>query len=43
MDVNLGFIFDNIAAGSFKFEDLSAQLETFANGILDEARAGLSG
>jgi len=25
-DVNLGFIFDNFAAGSFKFEDLSAQL-----------------
>lgn len=41
-DVNLGFIFDNFAAGSFKFEDLSAQLQDFANGILDDARAQLS-
>lgn len=41
LDVNLGFIFDNIAAGSFKYEDLSAQLEEFANNILDEARAEL--
>lgn len=41
LDVNMGFIFGNIAAGSFKFEDLSAQLETFANKILDDARAAL--
>jgi multiple sugar transport system substrate-binding protein len=41
-DVNLGFIFDNFAAGSFKFEDLSSQLQDFANGILDDARAQLS-
>ncbi|HUN05322.1 MAG TPA: extracellular solute-binding protein [Aggregatilineales bacterium] len=41
-DVNLGFIFDNFAAGSFKFEDLSAQLQDFANGILDDARAQLA-
>lgn len=42
LDVDLGFIFGNIANGSFKFEDYSAQLEEFANGILDEARASLS-
>jgi multiple sugar transport system substrate-binding protein len=42
LDVNMGFIFDNIAAGTYKFEDYSAQLEEFANGILDEARAALS-
>jgi multiple sugar transport system substrate-binding protein len=41
LDVNLGFVFGNIASDSFKFEDLSAQLEAFANNILDEARAGL--
>jgi len=42
VDVNLGFIFDNVISGEFKFEDLSAQLETFANGILDEARAAMA-
>jgi len=41
LDVSIGFIFDNIAAGSFKYEDISAQLEEFANNILDEARAQL--
>jgi len=41
LDVNLGFIFGNIASDSFKFEDYSAQLEEFANGILDDARAEL--
>jgi multiple sugar transport system substrate-binding protein len=41
LDVNLGFIFGNIASSSFKFEDYSAQLEEFANGILDEALAQL--
>jgi multiple sugar transport system substrate-binding protein len=40
-DVNLGFVFSNATAGSFKYEDLSAQLETFANNILDDARAQL--
>lgn len=40
-DVNMGFIFSNLGAGTFKFEDYSAQLETFANGILDDARAQL--
>lgn len=42
LDVNLGFIFGNIAAGSFKFEDLAPQLQDFANGILADARAQLS-
>jgi multiple sugar transport system substrate-binding protein len=41
LDVNLGFIFDNITAGSFKYEDYSAQLEEFANNLLDTARAEL--
>lgn len=41
LDVNLGYIFDNIAAGTFKYEDYSAPLEEFANNILDEANAEL--
>jgi ABC-type glycerol-3-phosphate transport system substrate-binding protein len=41
-DVNLGFIFDNVMSGDFKFEDLAAQLEEFANGILDDARATMA-
>jgi len=43
LDVNLGFLFANLGSGSFKYEDLSAQLEEFANNILDEAQAGMSG
>lgn len=43
VDVNLGFIFDNVAAGTFQYADLSPQLETFANGILDAANAELAG
>ena len=39
LDVNLGAVFGNVTSGNFKFEDLSAQLEEFANGILDEAAA----
>lgn len=39
MDVSLGYIFDNIAAGTYKFEDYSAQLQDYANRILEEARA----
>jgi multiple sugar transport system substrate-binding protein len=39
LDVNIGFIFGNIATGDYKFEDYSAQLEEFANGILDDAAA----
>lgn len=42
LDVNMWYMFNNVAAGSYKYEDFSAQLEEFANGILDEARAGLS-
>ncbi|MBX3062209.1 MAG: extracellular solute-binding protein [Anaerolineae bacterium] len=40
-DVNMGFIFGNLTSGSFKYEDLSAKLETFANKILDDAGAEL--
>ncbi|MBI5669464.1 MAG: extracellular solute-binding protein [Chloroflexi bacterium] len=40
-DVNIAFIFSNASAGLFKFEDYSAQLEEFANKILDDARAEL--
>jgi spermidine/putrescine-binding protein len=40
-DVNLGFIFGNVASGQFEFSNLSAQLEEFANTQLDEARAQL--
>lgn len=40
-DVNIGFIFSNVGAGTFKFEDYAAKLETFANKILDDARAQL--
>ncbi len=43
LDVSLGYIFDNVATGSFKFEDYAAQLEVFANRILDEARARMAG
>jgi multiple sugar transport system substrate-binding protein len=42
LDVNLGFIFDNIGSGSFQYADLAPQLEEFANNILDEA-AGETG
>jgi ABC-type glycerol-3-phosphate transport system substrate-binding protein len=38
LDVNIGFVFGNIARGDYKFEDYSAQLEDFANNILDDAR-----
>lgn len=40
-DVNMGFIFGNSASGMFKFEDYSAQLETFANKTIDDAIAQL--
>lgn len=33
-DANIGYIFDNAHTGDFKYEDYSAQLEEFANGIL---------
>lgn len=41
LDVNLGTLFGSVASGTFKFEDYSAQLEEFANNILDEAAAAL--
>lgn len=40
-DVNIGYMFANSASGNFKFEDYAAKLETFANKILDDARAEL--
>lgn len=43
LDVNLGFLFDNVASGQFQYADLAPQLEEFANGILDEASAAISG
>jgi multiple sugar transport system substrate-binding protein len=42
LDVNMGYIFSNATAGTFKYEDYSAQLEEYANGILADARANLS-
>jgi multiple sugar transport system substrate-binding protein len=41
-DVTIGWIMDNAPMGSFKFEDYSAQLETFANKILDDATAAMN-
>lgn len=41
LDVNMGFLFGNLSSGSYKYEDYSAQLEDFANNLLDEARAQL--
>jgi ABC-type glycerol-3-phosphate transport system substrate-binding protein len=41
-DVNMWFMFANSASGQYKYEDYSAQLEEFANKILDEALAELS-
>lgn len=41
LDVNMGFIFGNLAMATYKFEDYSEQLEAFANNILDEASAAL--
>lgn len=43
LDVNLGFIFGNLASGSFQYTDYAPQLEEFANNILDEARTEMSG
>jgi hypothetical protein len=41
LDVNIGTVFGSLPGGTFKFEDYSAQLEEFANNILDEAAAAL--
>ncbi len=40
-DVSMGWIFDNVASGLFKYEDYSAKLEEYANKILDDAAAEL--
>jgi ABC-type glycerol-3-phosphate transport system substrate-binding protein len=42
LDVNMWFMFANLSSGSYKYEDYSAQLEDFANNLLDEARAQLA-
>ncbi|NTV38243.1 MAG: extracellular solute-binding protein [Anaerolineales bacterium] len=39
LDVNMWYMFNFSTAGTFKYEDYSAQLEEFANGILDTAAA----
>ncbi|MGQ9875088.1 MAG: ABC transporter substrate-binding protein [Chloroflexus sp.] len=38
-DVNMWFMFFRAADGIYKYEDYAAQLETFANNLLDSARA----
>lgn len=40
-DVAIGDVFDLALAGTVKFEDYSAQLETLANKILSDAQAGM--
>ncbi|MCK6580662.1 MAG: extracellular solute-binding protein [Anaerolineae bacterium] len=42
LDVNMWFMFANLSSGAYKYSDYSAQLEEFANNLLDEARAALS-
>ncbi len=42
LDVNMWFMFANVQTGAYKYSDYSAQLEEFANGILDDARAALA-
>lgn len=42
LDVNMWYMFNFVAAGTYKYEDYSARLEEFANKILDDARAALS-
>lgn len=42
LDVNMWFMFNFANDGRYKYEDYSAQLETFANQILDDAAAELS-
>jgi ABC-type glycerol-3-phosphate transport system substrate-binding protein len=41
-DVNMGYMFANAIAGTYKYEDYSAQLEEFANQILADASAELN-
>ena len=40
-DVNMWFMLNAAIGGKIKFEDYSAQLETFANKLLDDAKAEL--
>lgn len=42
LDVNMWYMFNFANDGKYKYEDYSAQLEEFANRILDEARAELN-
>jgi len=41
LDVNMWFMFNFANEGRYKYEDYSAQLEAFANQILDDAAAAL--
>ncbi len=43
LDVNLGFLFDNIHTGVFQYADYAPQLEEFANARLDAAAGEASG
>jgi ABC-type glycerol-3-phosphate transport system substrate-binding protein len=42
LDVNMWYMFNFANDGKYKYEDYSAQLEEFANNLLDEARAELN-
>jgi len=41
LDVNVAYIISNSNSGDYQFEDYSAQLEEFSNGILEDAAAEL--
>ena len=41
LDVNMWYMFNAAIGGRIKYEDYSAQLETFANQLLDDARAAM--
>lgn len=43
LDVNLGFLFDNIHTGVFQYADYAPQLEEFANARLDAAAGEANG
>ena len=40
-DVNMWYMFNYANEGTYKYEDYSAQLEEFANNIIEEARAAM--
>jgi multiple sugar transport system substrate-binding protein len=42
-DVNMWYMFNAAVTGTIKYEDYSAQLETFAAGLMDTARAQITG